>query len=86
MKKKYKVRTTNLSRLLQIGKNDDCDEDYDFGGYFDDQKNYHPKSYYPDSFSLSPWEWVVIPEIVALAKSQGIEVPEHPPFDISKTF
>ena len=86
MNKKYKVRTSSLSKLLQIGKKPDLDENCDINGYFDDQKNYHPDPRYPDYYSLEPWEWTVIPEIVALAKKQGIEIPEDPPFDISKTF
>ena len=91
MEERYKkagniIRVSSLSHVLHIGKKPGRDEDYESGGYFDDQKNYYPDPRYPDFFMLEPWEWTSIPEIVALAKQQGVEVPEDPPFDISKTF
>ena len=85
MSKKYNVKTTSLSKLLQIGKAD-SEEDDSYDGYFDEQKNYCEDYEYHWYYRLTPWEWVVIPEIVARAKELGVEVPVDPPFDISKTF
>ncbi len=84
MKKQVKVRTTSLTKLLMICQ--DQDETPASDGFFDENKNYHPDREFPEYYVLTPWEWVVIPEIVAFAKESGVEVPEDPPFDISRTF
>ena len=88
MKNMNKVKISNLNYVLQIGHNskpDPYEPDF-YGGFFDNQKNYHPAYECPWYDDLTPWEWVVIPEIVEQARKSGIEVPEDPPFDISKTF
>ena len=86
MNKKYKVKTTSLSKLLQIGKTEP-EEDNSYDIYFDEQKNYCEKcEEYQWCYRLTPWEWIVIPEIVALANIMDVEVPEDPPLDISSTF
>jgi len=79
------VHVSSLTQLLQIGKRPDPEEEY-YDGFFDEQKNYHPNYHFPESCVLTPWEWVVIPGIVNLAKKLGVEVPEDPPVDLSKTF
>ena len=79
-------KVTSLTYLLQIGNKPCVDENYVCEGFFDDQKNYHPNNSFIDSSFMTPWEWVVVPEIVAYAKQLGVEVPEDPPFDISRTF
>ncbi len=84
MKRQVKVRTTSLTKLLMIGQ--DPDEKFVNEGFFDECKNYHPDREFPEYHVLTPWEWVVIPEIVVFAKESGVEVPEDPPFNISRTF
>ena len=81
---KTKIRVTSLSKLLQIGKESEP-EALPCEGFFDDQLNY-VSDYGPFPDRLFPWEWVLFPEIVARAKQLGIEVPEDPPVDLSKTF
>lgn len=79
-----KVRANSLTKLLQIGQ-EPTPIQSSFSGCFDDQLNF-----YPDNFEyncrLFPWEWILFPEIVDFAKQLGVEVPEDPPFDISRTF
>jgi len=84
MKHNNKVRTTSLTKLLQIGKEPDTSQSVCTGS-FDDQMNFYPDSY-EYNCELFPWEWVLFPEIIECAKQLGIEVPEDPQFDISRTF
>ncbi len=86
MNKKCKVKTSSLTKLLQIGNKTEPEEDDSYDGYFDEKNNYCEDFEYHWYYRLTPWEWVVIPEIVERAKQLGVEVPEDPPFDISHTF
>ncbi len=82
-KKKYKI--SNLSHVLQIGKKTEEEDEYWSNGYFDEQMNYY-YGYMDDPYVLWPWELVLFPEIVEYAKKLGIEIPENPEIDLSKTF
>ena len=80
------VRTNRISELLQIGEKDNSDGDYDYTqGFFDAELAYN----WNDGFfndKLYIWEWIYWPEIVDYAKSLGIQIPEDPQIDLSKTF
>ena len=82
---KVTVNISSLTQLLQIGLEPDPYEEEACDGFFDDQKNFYA-DYGPYAYNMFPWEWVLFPEIVALATKLGVEVPVDPPFDISKTF
>ena len=84
MNKQVKIRTTSLTELLMIGHGPESKPISN--GFFDDHKNFHPDRDFPEYHVLTPWEWVVIPEIVAFAKEFGVEVPVDPAFDVSRTF
>ncbi len=86
MKKKKKYKINSLSYVLQIGQQaEEEDDGYYWKQYFDEQGNYISDCW-GDIFMLWPWEWVMHPEIVELAKQLGIEVPDNPEIDLSKTF
>ena len=79
------IRNSNLSYVLQIGKEDE-DPPFDtHDGTFDADGNFITYDG-PDGTPLYPWEWTMVPEIVALAGSMGVDVPENPEVDLSKTF
>lgn len=86
MDKDRKYKISNLSYVLQIGQTPKEEEEEDYSSCrFDDQKNFVIEDGpYPDV--LWPWEWVMHPEIVELAKQLGVEIPEEPELDMSKTF
>ena len=84
------VNISSLSQLLQIGQEPELDpyQPEFYAGYFDEQNNYHFDDIFleDDVDVLFPWEWVLHPEIIELAKQFDVKVPADPPFDISKTF
>lgn len=84
MNRKNTVRITSLTKFLQLGQEPNSDQSV-YSGCFDDQLNFYPDS---SDFNccLFPWEWVLFSEIVEFARKLGVEVPEDPPFDISRTF
>lgn len=86
--KQKKYRISNLAYALQIGKENERIRGCDLPGRFDKEGNYvdDTGSSWPYKIVLRPWEWVVMPEFVELARMQGVEVPDDPPFDMSKTF
>ena len=83
--KKYKI--SNLSYVLQIGQTQEAEDVAGAfsEGHFDEQKNFVIDDG-PYPYVFWPCEWTVIPEIVELAKQRGVEIPENPEFDISRTF
>lgn len=88
MRQDGKIRTNSLSYALQIGKEQNRFSGCVLPGKFDEEGNYvdNTGTSWPYKIVLRPWEWVVIPEFVELAKMQGVEIPEDPPIDMSKTF
>lgn len=86
MSKKNKSKISSLNQVLQIGQEPELDPIYYLDGHFDQYGNYifHEEWPYPDM--LFPWEWVMIPEIVRYAEYKGVEVPENPEVDLSRTF
>ena len=88
MSQSERIRKSNLAYVLQIGKEQSRIKACDLPGHFDEEKNYvdDTGSSWPYKILLRPWEWVVIPEFVELAKQQGVEIPEDPPIDLSKTY
>lgn len=86
MNKKKKYKISSLSYVLQIGQQTEGGDDgYYWKQYFDKQGNYI-SDWCGNFFMLWPWEWVMHPEIVKLAEQLGVEVPENPEIDLSKTF
>ena len=83
--KKYKL--SNLSRALLLGKKPLSRYRYEFSskGRFDEQKNY-VCGYWGHRSVKAPWEWVMDPDIVKYAKQLGVEIPEDPDIDMSRTF
>ncbi len=89
MDKDRNYKTSNLSYVLQIGQTQEMEDAAAAAafseGRFDEQMNFvigdgpHPSVFWP-------CEWTVIPEIVELAKQRGVEIPENPEFDLSRTF
>ncbi len=87
MDKDRNYKISNLSYVLQIGQTQEMEAGPEAfsEGHFDEQKNFvigdgpHPSVFWP-------CEWTVIPEIVELAKQRGVEIPENPELDMSRTF
>ncbi len=84
-KKKYKI--SNLSYVLQIGQAQEMEAGPEAfsEGHFGEQLNFVIDDG-PYPYVFWPCEWTVIPEIVELAKQRGVEIPENPELDLSRTF
>ena len=82
MKKPY--HETNLSGILEIGKEPERIPHPSEYGYFDENLNF-VCSDIPWGWCYFPWEWVYMPDIVEYAIECGIEIPDGT-VDFSKTF
>ena len=74
MNKKYNVKTSSLTKILQIGQKPDPGETV-CSGSSDEQLNFYPNDI-EYNYRLFPWEWVLIPKIIECAKKLEVEVPE----------
>ena len=82
MKKKY--RETNLSGVMQIGKEPEREPSPAERGHFDKNLYFVIDDDVWGGFFF-PWEWIYMPDIVEYAKECGIEIPDGT-VDLSKTF
>ena len=82
MKKPYHV--TNLTRVLEIGKDPEQEPHPSEYGHFD-KNRYFVSNDPPGQTIYFPWEWIYMPDIVEYARECGIELPDGT-IDFSKTF
>lgn len=81
-------RTTRLPELVAIIVDITNDPYYSLRGHFDERMNFRFDNWklYKKYGTLTPWDWVMWPEICRLCEAQGMTVPVDPPLDIATTF
>ncbi len=82
------VKTTRLSGLVAIIVDVTNDPYYSLRGQFDERMNFRFEDFklYKKYGTLTPWDWVMWPEICRLCEAKGMTVPVDPPLDIASTF
>ena len=76
--------TTRLAELLAMCEEPEPDPFCTMRWQLDERTMYfylYDQDYYPCGI-LTPWDWWVIPELVAFCEAKGLPVPVDPPLDI----